>query len=191
MIKSRCNSPGFRVAQANKMNDSNVDISFIEYKKSFINATDLDGRNSSENKNSRRWKMPDSDRPPRNQSYGDVGKLNQTACKTNYSVNPSEFNITAYSLRLGKNYAMRVTKNQNNTYTVTICSGKQYKPRRRRTNNDTYTEKEDMENATRSRWERSKTDYVKTKVDVDYMDTDGMESWSDTKSATGSTSKTE
>ena len=48
-----------------------------------------------------------------------------------------------------------------------------------------------MENATRSRWERSKTDYVKTKVDVDYMDTDGMESWSDTKSATGSTSKTE
>lgn len=48
-----------------------------------------------------------------------------------------------------------------------------------------------MENATRTRWERSKTDYVKTKVDVDYMDTDGMESWSDTKSAAGSTSKTD
>lgn len=88
MIKSTCNSPGFRVTNARKMNDSNIEVGFIEYKKSFINATERDGRNSSETKDSRRWKMPDDDRPPRNQSWEDSGSQNKT-CKTRWNVDPS------------------------------------------------------------------------------------------------------
>ena len=91
------------------MNDSNIDISFIEYKKSFINATDLDGRNSTESRTTRRWKMPDSDRPPRNQSYGDMGRLNQTACKSNFSIDPSTLNTTEFRLRLGRSAAIKIT----------------------------------------------------------------------------------
>ena len=66
MIKSRCNSPAFKKKDSKKMNDSNVELNFIEYEKSFLNATEKDKRDSTENKNSRKWKMPDDDRPPRN-----------------------------------------------------------------------------------------------------------------------------
>ena len=38
------------------MNDSNVELSFIEYEKSFLNATELDQRDGTEDKNSRKWK---------------------------------------------------------------------------------------------------------------------------------------
>lgn len=55
------------------MNDSNTEISFIEYKKSFINGTEKDGYNSSESKQSRKRKMPDGDRPPRNQTWSNMG----------------------------------------------------------------------------------------------------------------------
>lgn len=65
-IKSKCHSPGFRKVRSRGMNDSNTEVSFIEYKKSFINRTEKDGYNSSESKQSRRSKMPDEDRPPRN-----------------------------------------------------------------------------------------------------------------------------
>lgn len=77
--------------------------------------------------------MPDNDRPPRNQSWEDMGKQNETSCKTNYSVDPTT-NLTEYALRLGRNYAIRVKKELNNTYTITICARGQYKPRRRRNN---------------------------------------------------------
>ena len=81
------------------MNDSNTDVSFIEYKKSFVNKTEKDGYNSSETKESRKSKMPSDDKPPRNQSWEDMGKMNSTYCKYNYSV-PQTTNVTEIALKV-------------------------------------------------------------------------------------------
>ena len=82
------------------MNDSNTEISFIEYKKSFINRTEKDGYNSSESKESRKRKMPDDDRPPRNQSWSNMGKMNKTKCVYNYSVPANTVNDNATEIEL-------------------------------------------------------------------------------------------
>jgi hypothetical protein len=42
-IKSKCNSPGFKKTSSEGMDDSNTEISFIEYKKSFVDGTEKDG----------------------------------------------------------------------------------------------------------------------------------------------------
>jgi len=38
-IKSECHSPGFKKLGSKDMNDSNTEVSFIEYKKSFVDKT--------------------------------------------------------------------------------------------------------------------------------------------------------
>ena len=38
-IKSECHSPGFKKVGSKDMNDSNTEVSFIEYKKSFLDKT--------------------------------------------------------------------------------------------------------------------------------------------------------
>ena len=94
------------------MNDSNTEVSFIEYKKSFINKTEKDGYNSSESKDSRKKRMPSDDKPPRNQGWSDMGKMNKTKCVYNYSV-PADTNLTQFALNVRGAAKVSVTKNSN------------------------------------------------------------------------------
>lgn len=82
------------------MNDSNTEVSFIEYKKSFVNKTEKDGYNSSETKESRKRKMPSDDKPPRNQSWSDMGKMNKTSCTYNYSVPQDMYDANATEIAI-------------------------------------------------------------------------------------------
>lgn len=85
-VKSKCNSLGFRVVDKDiGMNDSSVEISFVEYKKSFVNGTEVEGDDSRETSRTKEWKQPDDDKPPRNQTWEDMGKMNST-CTYNFSV---------------------------------------------------------------------------------------------------------
>lgn len=43
--------------------------------------------------------MPDEDRPPRNQSWSNMGKMSKIRCKTNYSV-PADTNLTEIALKV-------------------------------------------------------------------------------------------
>lgn len=130
MIKSKCNSPAFSKKDGSGMNDSNVEINFIEYEKTFLNATELDSRDSTEDKNTRKWKMPDGDRPPRNQTWKDMGNLNSTLCKTKDF--PADTDIVAFKLQYGKAFVVRVTQNTGTgTYSITVCSRGQFKPKRK------------------------------------------------------------
>ena len=83
-IKSKCNAPGFKKTSSEGMDDTNSEISFIEYKKSFIYGTEKDG--SSETTESRKKKWPSDEKPPRNNTYSDMGKMNKTMCKYNFSL---------------------------------------------------------------------------------------------------------
>lgn len=128
------------------MNDSNVELSFIEYEKSFLNATELDQRDGTEDKNSRKWKMPDDDRPPRNQSWKDMGQLNKTLCKSKEWA--ADTNITAFKLKYGKAYAVKVTKDESTgLYTITVCSRGQFKPKRKYKFKDGETEQKNFTEA--------------------------------------------
>jgi hypothetical protein len=109
MIKSKCNSPAFSKKEGKDMDDDNVELNFIEYEKSFLNATELDKRDNTEDKNSRKWKMPDDDKPPRNQSWNDMGKLNETLCKS--KTMPGNTDINEFKLSYGKAYAIKFEKN--------------------------------------------------------------------------------
>lgn len=78
-VKSKCNSPAFRVIDKELgMNDSSVEISFIEYKKSFVKGTEVEGDDSTETSRTKEWKQPDDDKPPRNQTWEDMGSMNST-----------------------------------------------------------------------------------------------------------------
>lgn len=70
-IKSKCNAPGFQKTSSEGMDDTNAEVTFIEYKKSFIYGTEKDG--SSETMNSKKLKQPSDDKPPRNNTYSDMG----------------------------------------------------------------------------------------------------------------------
>ena len=65
-VKSKCNAPAFRVVDGSGANDSSVEISFIEYKKSYVKPTSVERDQSTEDSTSRRTKQPDDDKPPRN-----------------------------------------------------------------------------------------------------------------------------
>ena len=96
-IKSKCHSPGFKKLSSDGMNDSNTEVSFIEYKKSFVNATEKDG--SDKSFEGKKTKMPSDDKPPRNQSWSDLGKQNATNCTYNYSVGSND-TVTDYALTM-------------------------------------------------------------------------------------------
>ena len=159
------------------MNDSNTEVSFIEYKKSFINKTEKDGYNSSESKESRKKKMPGEDRPPRNQSWSDMGKMNKTKCVYNYSVPQDMFDGEGTELQLkAKGKAkVSVTLNDNGTYTIETCYKKQFKPKRRK-RDGSYTNKSSMSNATKEYWkDYGEADGGPDSVEsVDYIDMDGV-----------------
>jgi len=67
--------------------------------------------------------MPDGDRPPRNQSWSDMGKMNKTKCVYNYSVPQDMFDseATEIALKAGKSAKVSVTSNSNGTYTIETC----------------------------------------------------------------------
>jgi len=147
-IKSKCNSPGFKKVSSEGMDDGNTEVSFIEYKKSMVNATEKDG--DSETMDSRKTKMPSDDKPPRNNSYSDMGKMNKTSCKYNYSASETDKDTIVADME-GK-AKVNATLESNGTYTVEICFKKQSKPKRK-FKNGTYTETEDMEDASKEHWE--------------------------------------
>ena len=172
-IKSKCNSPGFKKTSSEGMDDSNTEVSFIEYKKSFVNATEKDSYGSGETKESKKTKMPSDDKPPRNQSWSDMGMQNKTKCKYNYSV-PADTDTEQIALNVQGKAKVSVTSNANNTLTIEICYKAQFKPKRKN-KNGTYTEKEDMEDAKKEHWdEYSKEGGPAQKSSVDYIDETGV-----------------
>jgi len=153
-VKSKCNSPGFRKVSSSNMDDSNTEVSFIEYKKSFVNKTSKDNYDSSETKESKKTKMPSDDKPPRNQSWSDMGKMSKVKCTYNYSVS-SDTDTASIEANFEGKAKVNVTSNSNGTYTIEICYKKQFKPKRKN-KNGTYTEKEDMDEAKKEHWDEYK-----------------------------------
>lgn len=158
------------------MDDSTVEVSFIEYEKEYINATEKDNYNETD-KNSRRTKMPSDDKPPRNQTYKDMGKMNNT-CNVTWNV-PLDFNVTELALSYGKSAAIKIQEETNGTLTLKICKRKQYKPRTRNNTDGSVKDEEDMSDAKRERYEKVHTDKVMDDADLDYMDTEGMDGWNE------------
>jgi len=94
--------------------------------------------------------MPTDDKPPRNQSWSDMGKQNATNCTYNFSVGSND-TVTDWAVSLEGKAKVSVTLETNGTYTVETCFKNQYKPKRKMSNG-TYTEKEDMGNVTKEFW---------------------------------------
>lgn len=148
-IKSKCNAPGFKKTSAEGMDDTNTEVSFIEYKKSMVNGTEKDG--DSEDFNSKKTKQPSDDKPPRNNSYSDMGKMNKSKCVYNYS-QPIDTDVDAIATHWEGKAKVNATTESNNTLTIEVCFKKQSKPPRKY-KNGTYTEKEDMEDASKEHWD--------------------------------------
>jgi hypothetical protein len=170
-IKSKCNSPAFRVADSENMDDSNVEVSFIEYEKKYVNATSTDSYDSSESKESRKTKMPSDDKPPRNTEYGDMGSMNKT-CESEWSVS-LDTNIEAREAFLDEGFIMKVIEEDNSTYTIHTCERGQFKPKRKYKKDDSETEETDMKKEYKSMRDSVKTTSTKKAVDVDYIDAEG------------------
>lgn len=81
------------------MNDSNIEVSYIEYSKDqiYLGEEDADGDTSNDKGN----KMPNMDKPPRNQTWSDNGFANASSCNTTTGVDGST-NITEWKYELGK-----------------------------------------------------------------------------------------
>jgi len=114
------------------MSDENVEVSFVEYEKSYMTNTSTDTYGSGETKSGRKTKQPSDDKPPRNSSYSDMGKANATNCTTEWSVDGST-NQTAYKENYPK-AGLNWTLESNGTYTVVICYRSQRKPKRQHRN---------------------------------------------------------
>ena len=127
------------------MSDENVEIAFVEYEKSFMTNTTTDTYGSGETKSGRKTKQPSDDKPPRNSSYSDMGKMNATNCTTEWSVDGST-NQTAYAESYPK-AGLNWTLESNGTYTVVICYRSQRKPKRQY-RNGTEVPESNMSNET-------------------------------------------
>lgn len=128
--------------------------------------------------------MPNEDKPPRNQSWGDMGKQNKSCsfmvkpAYMFYGVYPREDDIRyeypwADKIDIEYNYG-------NDTYSIKMCSKRQFKPSRKNSTTDTYTDTEDFHYTWKHEYEESYTHYIEELIDVDYIDSDGMGGWSDT-----------
>jgi len=127
------------------MSDENVEVSFIEFEKSYMTNTSTDTYGSGETKDGRKSKQPSDDKPPRNSTYSDMGKANATNCSTEWSVDGST-NQTAYKENYPK-AGLNWTLESNGTYTVVICYRSQRKPKRQH-RNGTEIPDSDMGNET-------------------------------------------
>ena len=66
MIKSSCGSPAFNTKNFSGMNDSNVNITFIEFEKDYVK-DNMNGKNDDSTSTSNRdKKQPSDDKPNRN-----------------------------------------------------------------------------------------------------------------------------
>lgn len=121
--------------------------------------------------------MPDGDRPPRNQSWSNMGKMNKTNCVYNYSVPQDMFdaNGTEIGIKVGGKARVNVTANSNGTYTIQTCYKKQMKPRRKK-RNGSYTNRTSMDNATKEYWnDYNNADGASDQAEsVDYYDMEGV-----------------
>jgi len=78
MIKSSCGSPAFSTKNFSGMNDSNVNITFIEFEKEYVKDNMAGKDNSSTTSSDRTGKQPSDDKPNRNQTYKDMGSMNSS-----------------------------------------------------------------------------------------------------------------
>lgn len=125
------------------MDDSNIEIGYIEYAKDMVNMTEID--NDEDTPIEKDKKMPNYNKPPRDQKWENEGFANDTVCKTRWNVDPGT-NLTEMKYKYGKNYALNVTREDNKTFTVTICERMQKLPERRY-KNGTYTKIKELKEA--------------------------------------------
>jgi hypothetical protein len=144
-VKSSCNAPGFRVTDETGMGDSEVEVSFVEYEKRYMTNGTADTYSNSETKQGRKSKQPSDDKPPRDSSFGSMGKSNTSNCTTIWNVDGST-NMTAYQELNNCTHVLEA----NGTYTVTICYKSQRKPKRQH-RNGTEEGESDMGNETKAK----------------------------------------
>lgn len=84
------------------MNDSNVNITFIEFEKDYVK-DNMNGKdNSSTSSTDRGKKQPSDEKPNRNQTYKDMGSMNSSCSNCSDS---------------GKQYMPSRKRNNDSTYT--------------------------------------------------------------------------
>ena len=94
--------------------------------------------------------MPSDDKPPRNQSWADMGKMNKTECTYNFSV-PETANVTEIAMNIPPKSKISVTLEANRTFTISICKRQQFEPKRRY-KNGTKTDRKSIDNSTKDYW---------------------------------------